>query len=67
MQAEYWTKSVRIVMQKKAEQREGIPAGRKGTFDGRYGCRKCLRYFDKSNKRGVCLRYFRTTNVREGS
>ena len=27
------------------------PAGRKGTFDGRYGCRKCFCVtFDKSNK-----------------
>ena len=31
------------------------PVGRKGTFDGRYGCRKCFCVtFDKSNKRGAC-------------
>ena len=30
------------------------PAGRKGTFDGRYGCRKCFCVtFDKSNKTAV--------------
>ena len=30
------------------------PAGRKGTFDGRYGCRKCFCVtFDKSNKIAV--------------
>ena len=35
------------------------PAGRKGTFDGRYGCLKCFCVtFDKSNKRGACPRYF---------
>ena len=29
-------------------------AGRKGTFDGRYGCRKCFCVtFDKSNKTAV--------------
>ena len=35
------------------------PGGRKGTFDGRNGCRKCFCVtFDKSNKRGACPRYF---------
>ena len=30
------------------------PAERKGTFDGRYGCRKCFCVtFDKSNKTAV--------------
>ena len=30
------------------------PGGRKGTFDGRYGCRKCFCVtFDKSNKTAV--------------
>lgn len=30
------------------------PAGRKGTFDGRYDCRKCFCVtFDKSNKTAV--------------
>ena len=30
------------------------PVGRKGTFDGRYGCRKCFCVtFDKSNKTAV--------------
>ena len=30
---------------------EKLLAGRKGTFDGRYGCRKCFSVtFDKSNK-----------------
>ena len=30
------------------------PAGRKGTLDGRYGCRKCFYVtFDKSNKTAV--------------
>ncbi len=30
------------------------PAGRKGTFDRRYGCRKCFCVtFDKSNKTAV--------------
>ncbi len=30
------------------------PAGRKGTFDGRYGCLKCFCFtFDKSNKTAV--------------
>ena len=44
------------------------PAGRKGTFDGRYGCRKCFCVtFDKSNKRGIVPDTSRTTNFREGS
>ena len=33
--------------------------GRKGTFDGRYGCRKCFCVtFDKSNKTAVSGEYF---------
>ena len=35
------------------------PGGRKGTFDGRYGCRKCFCVtFDKSNKTAVSGEYF---------
>ena len=35
-------------------RRNSPPAGRKGTFDGRYGCRKCFCVtFDKSNKTAV--------------
>ena len=34
------------------------PAGRKGTFDIRYGCRKCFCVtFDKSNKTAVSGRF----------
>ena len=44
------------------------PAGRKGTFDGRYGCRKCFCVLlTKVTKEGLVPDTSRTTNVREGS
>ena len=47
-----------VYLMKNGRQQDVLPpAGRKGTFDGRYGCRKCFYVtFDKSNKTAVADR-----------
>ena len=44
-----------VYLMKNERQQDVLPpAGCKGTFDGRYGCRKCFCVtFDKSNKTAV--------------
>ena len=45
---------LRSVQNRRPPGRLAPPVGRKGTFDGRYGCRKCFCVtFDKSNKTAV--------------